>query len=247
MNEDLEIHKYVKDGSNVVVYNAPANTIEGLSFGESTGIVDFCKRKTDTIDSVMWNEEYLAVRTTNGHMVRFQPELNEEISTFFKHKERRLNVSDWTVVWEGDYEKVKFTKKALLDFLSRHADELDSDVKKQIQEMRVMEKIDTSSISLDDTERTIEDETKKTSIPKEFSATIKIAESWSAKMMFRASVERNVDDYGRPQKGYSIVMELSNARQIKRDLMKFVLERIPENIPRYYGKLKLLNLRGDEL
>ena len=50
------------------------------------------------------------------------------------------------------------------------------------------------------------------------------------------------------KKGYSIVLELENAREIKRDLMDFILKQLPDSIPKYYGKLKALNIKkGEEL
>ena len=82
-------------------------------------------------------------------------------------------------------------------------------------------------------------------IPRHFNANIIIAENWHAEMHFKAFVAKNPDDYGRVQKGYNIVLELENARQIKRDIMQFVLGKIPESIPKYDGKLKVLSTNGD--
>lgn len=55
-----------------------------------------------------------------------------------------------------------------------------------------------------------------------------------------------MDDYGHVQKGYNIVLELENAREIKRGFMDFVLKQIPEEIPVYYGRLKVLNVKKNE-
>ena len=248
MMEENRLEKAIEDKANVMIYNAPPSIVESISFGESTGVIDYCSRKPDIIESIFWNEEFLSVRTKNGEVIRFEPEIRPDVKMFFSRKESYRDRETGYVVWDGDYEKAKFTKKSLLEWLSRHADELEADVKQSIKDMKVSERLDTQSISLGDTERTMEEEEMKTSIPKNFKANVNISENWFAEMHFRAYVARNADEYGRLQKGYSIILELENARQIKRDLMQFVLDRIPGSIPRYYGKLKALNLkRAEEL
>jgi len=248
MNELNSLEKWLKDGNNVMIYNAPPAVVEAISFGESEGLIDYTKRNQNKIDSVFWNEDYLSVRTVNGEIIRFEPELDPDVHMFFERKTNYRDRNTGYIVWDGDYEKARFTKKSLLEWLSRHTEDLDENVKKSIKEMKVSERLDTQSITLGDTERTTEEEEMKTSIPKDFSAHVRIAESWYAEMHFSAYVARNNDDYGHVQKGYNIVLELLNAREIKRDLMKFVLGQMPESIPKYYGKMKVLNVRkGDEL
>ena len=245
MENNSNLEKWVKDGSNVMIYNAPPSVVESISFGESAGIIDYCQKSVNEVKEIYWNEEYLAARTTRGEIIRFQPELNADIEMFFMRKRNRRDDNTGYVVWDGDYERAKFTKKSLLEWLSRHTEELDEDVRNAIRDMRVSERLDTQNISLGDVERTTEEEEMKTSIPKHFKAHTIIAENWYAEMHFKAFVARNTDDYGHVQKGYNIVLELENARQIKRDLMQFVLGKIPESIPKYYGKLKVLRTNGD--
>ena len=246
MMEENRLEKAIEDKANVMIYNASPSIVESISFGESTGVIDYCSGKPDIIESIFWNEEFLSVRTRNGEIIRFEPEIRPDVKMFFSRKESYRDRGTGYVVWDGDYEKAKFTKKSLLEWLSRHADELEADVRQSIKDMKVSERLDTQSISLGDTERTMEEEEMKTSIPKNFKANVNISENWFAEMHFRAYVARNADEYGHLQKGYSIILELENARQIKRDLMQFVLDRIPTSIPRYYGKLKALNLRKAE-
>jgi hypothetical protein len=245
MENNSNLEKWVKDGSNVMIYNAPPSVVECISFGESAGIIDYCQKSVNEVKEIYWNEEYLAARTARGEIIRFQPELNADIEMFFTRKRNRRDDNTGYVVWDGDYERAKFTKKSLLEWLSRHTEELDEDVRNAIRDMRVSERLDTQNISLGDVERTTEEEEMKTSIPKHFKANTIIAENWYAEMHFKAFVARNTDDYGHVQKGYNIVLELENARQIKRDLMQFVLGKIPESIPKYYGKLKVLRTNGD--
>ncbi len=245
MENNSNLEKWVKDGSNVMIYNAPPSVVECISFGESAGIIDYCQKSVNEVKEIYWNEEYLAARTARGEIIRFQPELNADIEMFFTRKRNRRDDNTGYVVWDGDYERAKFTKKSLLEWLSRHTEELDEDVRNAIRDMRVSERLDTQNISLGDVERTTEEEEMKSSIPKHFKANTIIAENWYAEMHFKAFVARNTDDYGHVQKGYNIVLELENARQIKRDLMRFVLGKIPESIPKYYGKLKVLRTNGD--
>jgi HD superfamily phosphohydrolase len=240
------LEKWMQEGSNVMVYNAPPAVVESISFGESTGIVRYCHSRREMIEGVYWNEEFISVRTMHGEIVRFEPELNPDIQMFFTRKQSYRDRNTGYVVWDGDYEKAKFTKKSLLEWLSRHTDELEEDVRKSIREMKVTERLDTQSISLGDMERTTEEEEMKTSIPKNFKANVRIAENWLAEMHFKAYVARNVDDYGHVQKGYNIVLELENAREIKRGFMDFVLKQIPDEIPVYYGRLKVLNVKKNE-
>ena len=248
MKEYNGLEKWVKQDSNVIVYNAPPSVVESISFGESAGLIDYAKKNEEVIDSVFWNEDFISIRSKHGDIIRFEPELNSEVQLFFTRKSSYRDRNTGYAVWDGDYEKVKFTKKSLLEWLSRHADELDEGVKKSIKEMKVSERLDTQSISLGDVERTVEEEGMKTSIPKVFGANVRIAENWYAEMHFKAYVARNVDDYGNVQKGYSIILELENAREIKRDLMHYILKQLPESTPKYYGKLKALNIKkGEEL
>lgn len=246
MKEYNGLEKWIKSDSNVIVYNAPSPVVESISFGESSGLIDYLKKNEDAVDSVFWNEDFMSIRSKGGDIIRFEPELNPEVHVFFSRKTNYRDKSTGYVVWDGDYEKVRFTKKSLLEWLSRHADELDENVKKSIMDMKVSERHDSESISLGDVERTVEEEGMKTSIPKSFKATVRIAENWFAEMHFKAYVARNVDDYGRLEKGYSIVVELENSREIKADLMKFILNQMPESIQKYYGKLKVLNVKKRE-
>ena len=240
------LEKWMQEGSNVMVYNAPPSVVESISFGESTGVVSYCHSKKEMIEGIYWNEEFVSVRTMNGEIIRFEPELNPDVQIFFQRKTNYRDIFSGYVVWDGDYEKAKFTKKSLLDWLSRHVEDLDEDVRSSIRDMKVHERLDTQNITIGDVERTTEDEEMKTSIPKNFKANVRIAENWFAEMHFKAYVARNVDEYGRLQKGYNIVLELENAREIKRGFMEFVLKQVPVEIPVYYGKLKVLNVKRNE-
>lgn len=232
----------------VVVAQPERRALQAAAFGDSDGIVRWCGANTDAIDCVFWNEEALSVKTKGGTLIRFQPEIEPDVCQFFERAERRRDITDWKIVWAGDYEEVKFSKKSLLEFLKRHAEEFSAEVRNQIQDMRVTEKLDTSSISLsEDTEKEEEVITNQTSIPKEFSALMRISEGFSAEMKFRARIKPNIDEYGRRAKGHSIFLELANARQIKRQLMTSVLQRLPSSVSAYYGKLEAFVERGERL
>ena len=50
------LEKWMKDGSNVMVYNAPPAVVESISFGESAGVIDYCRRYEDRVQAIFWNE-----------------------------------------------------------------------------------------------------------------------------------------------------------------------------------------------
>lgn len=233
----------------IIVAQPERRALQAAAFGDSDGITRWCAANTGAIDCVFWNEEALYVKTRDGTLIRFQPEIEPDVRQFFQRAERRYDpINDWKMVWAGDYEEVKFSKKSLLEFLKRHAEEFSPDVKGQIQEMRVTEKLDTNSISLsEDSEKEEEIITNQTSIPKEFTALMRISEGFSAEMKFKARIKRNTNEYGRPEKGYAIFLELANARQVRRQLMSSVLQRLPSGVNVYYGKLEAFAEKGERI
>ena len=232
----------------IVVAQPERRALQAVAFGDSDGISRWCAANSDEIDCVFWNEEALSVKTKDGTLVRFQPEIEPDVMQFFCRAERRYDPIDWKIVWVGDYEEVKFSKRSLLEFLKRHAEEFSPDVREQIRDMKVTEKLDTNSISLsEDSEKEEEIITSQTSIPKEFTALMKISEGFSAEMKFRARIKRNTDGYGKPEKGHGIFLELANARQVRRQLMTSVLQRLPAGVAVYYGKLETFNDKGERI
>ena len=232
----------------IIVAQPERRALQAVAFGDSDGISRWCSANSNAIDCVFWNEEALSVKTRDGTLIRFQPEIEPDIIQFFHRAERRYDPVDWKVVWAGDYEEVKFSKRSLLEFLKRHAEEFSPNVKGQIQEMRVTEKLDTSSISLsEDSEKEEEIITSQTSIPKEFTALMKISEGFSAEMKFRARIKKNTNEYGKPEKGYAIFLELANARQVRRQLMASVLQELPPAVEKYYGKLEAFAEKGERI
>lgn len=232
----------------IIVAQPERRALQAASFGDSEGITKWCSANLGAIDCVFWCEESLSVKTKDGSLIRFQPEIEPDVAMFFQRAQSRYDRVDWKVVWGGDYEEVKFSKKSLLEFLKRHAEEFSPDVKSQIQEMKVTERLDTNSISLsEDSEKEEETITSQTSIPKEFTAMMRVSENFSAELKFKARIKRNTNEYGRPEKGYGIFLELSNARQIRRQLMKSVVERLPAHVGVYYGKLEAFSEKGDKL
>ena len=232
----------------IIIAQPERRALQAAAFGDSDGISRWCAANSGEIDCVFWNEEIMSVKTSDGTLIRFQPEIEPDIKQFFQRAESRYDPVDWKVVWAGDYEEVKFSKRSLLEFLKRHAEEFSPDVRGQIQDMKVTEKLDTNSISLsEDTEKEEEIITSQTSIPKEFTALMKISEGFSAEMKFRARIKRNTDRYGKPEKGYGIFLELANARQVRRQLMTSVLQRLPAGVAVYYGKLEAFAEKGERI
>ena len=106
MKEYNGLEKWVKQDSNVIVYNAPPSVVESISFGESAGLIDFAKKNEEVIDSVFWNEDFISIRSKQGEIIRFEPELNSEVQLFFTRKSSYRDRNTGYAVWDGDYEKV---------------------------------------------------------------------------------------------------------------------------------------------
>ena len=84
MGDETAIDKM--NNSRVVNIYQQQKYIEAMIFSDSYSFEHYINNYTSNVDIVFWNEEYIAVRSKKGQVIRFRPELNEDLSPFFKRK-----------------------------------------------------------------------------------------------------------------------------------------------------------------
>lgn len=218
------------------------------TFGDMTQLSSSLKG----IAMAVWNEEEIALVSPDMRpIVRFRPEFNPSLAMFFtreEKRERRFLEDDGVRVWEGDYEPVKFTKANLVKFLNRYAKGAEaSSVVEAVKAFKVHEsKSRTESmISLDDENfQALEEQRLETNIPRQFQLEVPLIdtprEQVSLSLEFEASVVRKEDMPYHEKEDYRKYIQLRcvNARQVLSKLMEEYMNRIPREIPRYYGKVR---------
>jgi hypothetical protein len=145
-------------------------------------------------------------------------------------------------VWEGEYSPVKFSKTDLLKFLRRYSTYFDPKIQDSIKNLRVSEKKSEQQISLsDDTDenyRSTEENVQESNLPSTFKAKMPLFDGITAELEFEARIMAATDRYGEEKKGpKQIRMRCLNAREAIRSAMKEVLDELPKDIPRFYGKM----------
>lgn len=225
-----------------------------LLAGESTGFVNLVSR-TQGIQAVMWNEARISVVTGDpGRELHFQPEIDPETARFLSHERKREGAGfgdPGFSVWEGEYEPVVFTKRALVRFITDHSAG-NAELEAAVKQLKIRETTTTEETMLDldtDNVRRLEEERAETNIPKEFELTMPLTEGVQARVRFRAELFRpDKNDYEyRNDKTKRIAVRAANGRSVMRDLMLGILAQLPEEIPRFYGSAKMLtSTRGEE-
>jgi len=173
--------------------------------------------------------------------IRFEPEIDQMTREFFQ-REKKSHYNDYsdigTLVWEGDYQPVRFTKANLLKFIATYEADVPQEVKDAIKALKIKQTTKTDSILISDGddgegERTTDEEKVVTNLPKKFALTMPIAHGVSANLEFDAKVVRDNYGKGRP----TIELRCTNGRQVLQDLMQGIVSQFPAHVPRYYGRL----------
>ena len=219
---------------------------ETLRLGDLRSLSRFAAENEGGIRMVVWNEGGLSlVMNDRGLEVRYVPEIYPETEMFLAREHKRekdgFGGPAGNRVWEGEYEPVLFSKKDLLKFLANHSGG-DSDLLASIKSLRVIQRKEESEemLNLDsDDVRRVQEETESTNIPRHFRLSMPVTEGIDAVFEFEAGLHKpDPDDYmaRREAKTKRIAVRMVNARSVLRDTMKEVLERLPQEIPRYYGR-----------
>lgn len=225
-----------------------------LLAGESAGFLELVAQ-TSGIEAVMWNEARISVVTGDpGRELHFQPEIDPETARFLSHEKKREGAGFGDAgfaVWEGEYEPVIFTKRALVRFITDHSAG-NPELEAAARQLKIRETTTTEETMLEldtDNVRRLEEERAETNIPKEFELTMPLTEGVQARVRFRAELFR--PDKGdweyRNDKTKRIAVRAANGRSVMRDLMMGILAQLPERIPRFYGSARMLtSTRGEE-
>lgn len=237
-------------GVSIEVRNLSVGSLsrEHLTFGDTSGLVEFSEARADDIRAVVWNEgEIRLVMNDRSTEVVFRPEVYPETDMFLSREHKRekngYGGPSGNRVWQGEYEPVLFAKKDLLKFLAAHTTGGDEGVLASIKNLRVTKHRDESEEMLDpetDDVRRVETETESTNIPRHFSLTMPVSEDVDAVFEFEACLYKPDDEdpyqVRREAQHKRIAVRAVNARPVLRGLMKDILKRLPARVPRYYGR-----------
>lgn len=225
-----------------------------LALGDIGSLAALVDQARDTVKGVVWNETRITLMTDNpAKEISYEPELHPAAEMFFQRENKRERAGLMEVgprVWEGDYEPVHFQKKDLLKFLRSRDAIFPTEVEEALKNLKIRETKATDEIMLsleEESTRTVEEEAKVTNLPKNFTVEMPVAEGYSASFILEAAVVQLKDEYNRAVKGRVIELRCTNTRQIKRDLMKHMMDQLPPEIPRYYGAMRVVKEgRSDE-
>lgn len=252
-NQMMQVKEESKGLSPVNINNLVISKLERevLALGDTDSFLRYTQRLD--VKAVIWNERYLVAATDDRRMIlAYKPEIEPTTQMFFMREERhrsRDDEGDKVRVWEGEYSPIEFTKGNLIKFLKAHAVGADENLIKAIKNMKVIDKIESheSLIDLgtgdfdDNNVRTVEEETSITNLPNKFTLRMAITSTYSADLMFEAKVIRSQSDsYNNPNKGKRVIqLRVTNAREVMRGLMTAILDQLPQNVDKFYGKMSL--------
>lgn len=252
MDNDTKIEAFERneqmvqaDRTSVEIKNLIVGSTQprNLVVGDASSLANIAHN--EEVKSVFWNEDAMClVLADRSQMVVFEPELNPVVETFFQRAEktnRRNAESNHVLAWEGDYSPLQFTKRDFLKWVALHADQIPKDVVANIKSLKIKSSMNISEdIIDDDTERTFGDVTETTNVPKKFTLNLPVMEGVRADMSFEAEIVQLKDAYDRPSNKRGIQLRCINARDVKRDLMRGILEQLPTELPQYYGRVQLV-------
>ena len=222
---------------NLIVASVPKQEVV---LGSPADIVAITNSRSD-VKAIVWSEEELSLMLEDrATAIRFEPEIDQMTREFFK-RQKKSHYNDFAdigvVVWEGDYQPVRFTKANLLKFIATYEADVPQEVKDAIKSLKIKQTNKTDSILISDDdgegERIMDEEKVVTNLPKKFALNMPIAHGVSANLEFDAKVVRDNYGKGRP----TIELRCTNGRKILQDLMQGILEQFPPSVPKYYGRL----------
>ncbi len=243
--EDMPEVRQIIEVKNLIVDALPRTQLALGDIGSLAALVDQAK---ETVKGVVWNETRITLMTDNpSKEISYEPELHPAAEMFFQRESKRERAGLMEVgprVWEGDYEPVHFQKKDLLKFLRSRDAIFPTEVEEALKNLKIRETKATDEIMLsleEESTRTVEEEAKVTNLPKNFTVEMPVAEGYSASFILEAAVVQLKDEYNRLAKGGRVIeLRCTNTRQIKRDLMKHMMDQLPPEIPRYYGAMRVV-------
>lgn len=227
---------------NLVVSPLPSTKV---AVGDADSLQRIAVNRTD-IEAAIWNEAEIALLLRNrNEQITFKPEVHPASALFFSPQQKYARKSIFDLgerIWEGDFSPVQFTKRTLVKFLKTYGLKTPEEVQKAIRQMSVSEVFKQDSIMLDeesDNEKRIEEESETTNLPKNFKVFLPLTGETYAELAFEARVIKLKEDWGKDTPRRGIELRCTNARKVLQDMMKETLDKLPKDIPRYYGKLEI--------
>lgn len=250
-------HIIPRSGTNIQPVPSDVNIeVKNLIVSQQSGVQlavgDLQSLKAVLVDrevsAIVWNEDTISLITSDRSTeIWFRPEITPSAELFFSRKDSRhrdMWTGETTLIWEGDYEPVRFTKRNLLKFFKKYADALPPDVAKSIKSMKLVETKTEDSIMLGedtDDEKTVVEHRQDTNIPKKFNMRMEITPGFLADLECEAAVVSKKEGiYDAVSRGDKMIeIRCTNAREVKRDMMSMLCNQLPPEIPRYYGRYRV--------
>jgi len=225
--------------NNLVVSSAPQ---KDFVIGDVASLVRISQNDQPT--AIFWNEDEIDIAlASKNELVRFVPELEPATSVFFQRaegKNRRDNEGYMVQSWGGEYEPLQFKKTDFLKWIKLYADQIPEDLIANVKSLRIKATLNTSEDMLgddEDIERRTEDISQTTNVPKRFSLELPVTGGVQAALDFECEIVRLNDRYGNPTTKRGVQLRCINARQVKKDMMQGIIDQLPAELPRYYGRI----------
>jgi hypothetical protein len=213
-----------------------------MALGDAQSFIEVVN-DTSGVKAIVWSEEAISlVLDDRNSEIMFRPEIHPTSAMFFQREEKHRydpNKDELVRTWDGDFAPVRFLKTKLLQFLKKYAEQIPEEVAKSIKNLRVTEKRVYAEDTIELGTRKIDEETEATNLPRKFSVNLPISENFVGELHFEAQLVKKKDRYGDAKPGKQIELRCINSREVLRDMMTQILAEMPEDIPKYYGKMRM--------
>jgi len=230
----------------IEIHNLTVSPLPILNVGVGDGrSLEQIIEKTPGVTGIIWNEYEIAlIMRDRNTQIKYKPEFSSQTVMFFVPERKRYGASffdDGVRAWEGDCEPVQFSKRNLLKFLAEYGDQFPPELQESIKKMRVSKSQSQEVMMLDvdsDNERRVEEEVEKSNLPKKFTVSMVVSEKYIGQLDFEAKVVKLKDGY-RDTNRLGVELRCVNTRTVLREMMETVLDKLPPELPRYYGAVSL--------
>lgn len=188
------------------------------------------------IKAAVWNENGIKLVLSDRYtMIKYEPAIHPMAKMFFEEQSR------YDDQWKGNYKPVIFAKVDLLKFLNEiNVVGGTHEIVEAVKNMKLREsRKESEMISLEEDKSTATiEESFETNIPKRFTVNIPVTPDFIGEFRFEVKVEKPSERSGEP-KSKRISLNCLNPLEIRRAAVKHVLDKLPQEIPRLYGDMKI--------
>lgn len=225
---------------NQAIAVAPVRKMD-VNIGTKDDFIKMVNMMKEQHPVVIYSEEKATIMTGNrATIVHYFPELDPMVEMFFVRSESYESKGPFGMekgdrIWSGEYEAVKFGKMDLINFFKSVSAEIDEKTMIDLKntKMKMSQEIKDSFDEQEGREtHQVILETMKRGHKKRFHANIKVLPDVTAEMHFEATLQ--------PAAGNNLAYHviLINAREILKSIMDGVINDLPEDVPRLYGKVQ---------